>query len=208
VRAVIVDQPPAVLIVIGAHPIEGELRLYAMMVEVGAAQQIMAEHDREEAERLIFRETARTEPEIVSSEQLPAYFDRLVERFRPQLQPYWREELQTPVVAEPVPKPSRLAYDLTLWGGAAIATAGAGVAFAAVALASSGRALCLTRDGSGCPHDRFSAVALGISIGTTGAIASLGTLLFEEPGDVPWLEWTVALLVGGTAYTVAWASLQ
>jgi hypothetical protein len=223
VRAVARDRPLEVLLVVGMHPLNrGEVRLYSMMVDLHAAQRILGdvprdeETWREETERRIFQQTVRTEPEIVRGPlELDAYFDRLVDRFRPELEArgHWgrRDALAPP---QPAPivvgtePPNRLAYDATLWGGVALAAIGTGVAIVSATVSSRTRERCFTRDDSNCALDPFSAIALGIGLGTFGLTSSLGTLFFEEPGDLPWLEWTIGALLGGVAYTASWLALR
>jgi hypothetical protein len=112
-----------------------------------------------------------------------------------------------------------------LWGGGAIALAGAAAAIAAAVLADgSVKTYCATIEGmeTNCGSARFTTTAykpgraptfmdevnsgsvlfapLGYSIAVTGLAWSLGTLFLGDDDDFPWIQLVAGVALGGISY--------
>lgn len=108
------------------------------------------------------------------------------------------------------------------WSGLLLAAAGGAIAIIAVVRADDEvKTACF--DGSSCAHDGFLTFGyttnasdpasvnpsgvlmapLGYSLAATGATWSLGTLLFGDDHDIPWIQLVAGLAVGGGAYALS-----
>jgi hypothetical protein len=112
---------------------------------------------------------------------------------------------------------------ITEWSGLLLVVTGAVItAFALVRHDSKVSTVCYG-SADGCSHDGFVTfgysadavdgknvnppgvlmIPLGYSLAITGATWSLGTLLFGDDGDIPWIQWIAGLALGAAAYGIS-----
>jgi hypothetical protein len=111
---------------------------------------------------------------------------------------------------------------ITAWSGLVVALSGAVIAtFAIVRQNQEVKTACF--DASACSHDGFATFSyssgasdpknvnppgvlmapLGYSLVAAGAAWSLGTVLFGDDSDVPWIQWIAGLALGAAAYGIS-----